>query len=181
MRSLALRIDQLSAWGFVGIAVIAFGSVRAGRLFAILHQSRGGMELGAIATLAVFLGVLIFAVRRRQVNSWRTTVQVLAALVIGNALALLLVWPFIPTSYSIALLPMLRDTVLTGGAMAVMTLPVAVIMLWLSRRYGSHSQITERRMRVVREVLSRRRQPVAEEPLPDAAAGRSDLSSSNPA
>ena len=50
MRRLALRVDQLPAWAFVAAAIVLFSTARAGRLFALLHQSRGGMELGAILT-----------------------------------------------------------------------------------------------------------------------------------
>jgi hypothetical protein len=156
MRRLAARIDQLPAWAFVAGAVAAFGLVRATRLFALLHSSRGGMELGGILTLAVFLGMVIFAVRRRQVPAWRSTVHVLGATVIGNALGIVLIWPFVPRSYSLALMPMLRDTVGAGAWAALVSLPLAIALLWLSRRYGSHSQVTERRLRVIREEWRRR-------------------------
>ncbi len=151
-----MRVDQWPAWAFVGAAMLAFGFARAGRLFALLHESRGGMELGGIVTLAVFLTVLIFAVRRRHVSSLRSTVHVMGSLVSGNALSLVIIWPFVPESYDIALAPLLRDTVTAGATMTIFTLPLAVGMLWLSRRFGSHSEVTERRMRVIREVLSRR-------------------------
>lgn len=156
MRRFALRVDQLPAWMFVLGAVLVFGTARASRLFALLHESSGGMELAGIVTLAVFLGVLIFAVRRRQCSAWQSTVHVLGALVGGNALGIVLVWPFIPDSYALSLVPMLRDTVWGGAVMAAMSLPFGILMLWLSRRYGSHSGVTERRYRVIREVLRRR-------------------------
>ena len=149
MRRFALRIDQLPAWAFVAGAVLVFGMVRAGRLFALLHRSRGGMELGSILTLATFLGIVIFGVRRRHVVAWRSTLHVLGATVAGNALGLVLVWPFIPDVYQISLAPMLRDTVMAGVSMALMSLPIAIALLWLSRRFGSHSQVTERRLRVI--------------------------------
>lgn len=156
VRGWAGRVDQMPGWAFVAGAALAFGAVRASRLFALLHQSRGGMELAGIITLVVFLGVLIFAVRRRQVSAWESTVHVMGAMVGGNALGIVLVWPFVPDSYSLALLPMVRETAASGALMAVMSLPIAIAMLWLSRRYGSHSGVTERRARVIREVLRRR-------------------------
>jgi hypothetical protein len=156
MRRFALHVDQLPAWAFVFAAVLAFGFVRASRLFALLHRSRGGMELGSILTLAVFLGVVIFAVRRRQVPAWRSTVHVLGVAVAGNALGIALIWPLVPRSYSVALMPMLRDTVGAGAWTALISLPLAIVLLWLSRRFGSHSQLTERRLRVVREEWRRR-------------------------
>jgi hypothetical protein len=156
MRRFALRIDQAPAWAFVAAAVIAFGMVRAGRLFALLHQSRGGMELGGILTLAAFLTVLIFAVRRRQCSAWQSTAHVMGSMVAGNTVALLLVWPFIPDGYDLAMAPLLRDTVSSGAVMAALALPLGVVMLWLSRRYGSHSALTERRGRLVREIMRRR-------------------------
>jgi len=156
MRRFATRIDQLPAWAFVIGAVIAFGLVRATRLFALLHSSRGGMELGGILTLGVFLSMVIFAVRRRQVPAWRSTVHVLGATVAGNALGIVFIWPFVPPSYSVELMPMLRDTVGAGAWTALVSLPLAIALLWLSRRYGSHSQLTERRLRVIREEWRRR-------------------------
>jgi hypothetical protein len=138
-------VDQLPVWAFVVGAIAAFAMARAGRLLALLHQSHGGMELGGIATLAVFLAVVIFAVRRRQVSVWHSTVQVLGSLVVGNACALVIVWPFVPDGYGVALTPLLRDTVVAGAAMMLLSLPVGIGLLWLSRRYGSHSELTERR------------------------------------
>ena len=69
-----------------------FGMARAGRLFALLYRSPGGMELAAIITFAVFLTIVIFAVRRRQVAAWRSTVHVMSATVAGNALGIVLIW-----------------------------------------------------------------------------------------
>jgi hypothetical protein len=155
-RGLTGRVDQMPAWAFVAGAVVVFGAVRASRLFALLHQSRGGMELAGLITLAVFLGVLIFAVRRRQVSAWRSTLHVVGSVVAGNALGIVMVWPFIPDSYSLSLLPMVRDTAASGAVIAVLSLPIAVAMLWLSRRYGSHSGVTERRSRVIQEQLRKR-------------------------
>jgi hypothetical protein len=145
--------------------VLVFGTARAGRLFALLHRSQGGMELGGIVTLAVFLAIVIFAVRRRQVSAWRSTVHVMGAAVVGNALGIVMIWPFIPDGYALSLGPMLRDTVMAGAYVAIMSLPVAIGMLWLSRRFGSHSQVTERRLRVIREEWRRRfvRDQVAED------------------
>jgi hypothetical protein len=156
VRRFALRVDQLPAWAFVGTAVLAFGTARAGRLFALLHRSQGGMELGGILTLAVFIVIVIFAVRRRQVSAWRSTVHVMGAMVAGNAFGIVLIWPFVPDGYALSLGPMLRDTLIAGTYVAILSLPVAIGMLWLSRRYGSHSQVTERRLRVIREESRRR-------------------------
>lgn len=156
MRRFASQVDQLPAWAFVAGAVFVFGAVRAGRLFALLHHSRGGMELGAILTLAVFLSIVIFAIRRRHVAAWRSTMHVLGATVAGNALGIVLIWPFIPDGYQVSLAPMLRDTVGAGISTALVSLPVAIALLWLSRRYGSHSLVTERRLRVIHEEWRRR-------------------------
>jgi len=51
---------------------------------------------------------------------------------------------------------MVRDTLAAGITMAIMSLPVAIALLWLSRRYGSHSLVTERRLRVIQEEWRRR-------------------------
>jgi hypothetical protein len=156
VRRLALRIDQLPVWAFLASAIVLFGAARAGRLYALLHGSRGGMELGAIVSLAAFLCIVIFAVRRRQIVAWRATIHVLSATIAGNALGIVFIWPFIPDGYAVALGPLLTDTVAAGIVMAVMSLPLAIALLWLSRRFGSHSAVTERRLRVVREHLRRR-------------------------
>lgn len=136
--------------------MLIFGAARAGRLFALLHRNTGGMELFGIISLAIFLGLVIFAVRRRQVTAWRSTVHVMGALVVGNALGIVLIWPFMPEGYGLSFATMLRNTLGAGAMMALAALPVSVVLLWLSRRYGSHSQLTERRLRVIRDVASRR-------------------------
>jgi hypothetical protein len=156
VRRFALRVDQLPAWAFVAIAILVFAIARAGRLLALLHQSRGGLELGAIATFAVFIIVVIFAVRRRHVRAWRSTIHVLGAMVAGNGLALVMIWPLIPAGYSLSLGPVLWETVAASATMAIVSLPLAIILLWLSRRYGSHSGLTERRLREIHAIMRRR-------------------------
>ena len=151
----AARIDQLPAWGFVALGIALFGATRAGRLFSLLHRNAGGMELFGILTMGVFLLIVIFAVRRRQVTAWRSAVHVMGTLVAGNALGIVLIWPFIPSGYGVSLFPMLRETMIGGLGMMLFSLPLAITLLWLSRRYGSHSALTERRLRVIRQVLSR--------------------------
>lgn len=167
MRRIALRVDQLPAWAFVGVAIVVFGIARAGRLLALLHQSRGGLELGGIATFVVFMVVVIFAVRRRHVSAWRSTVHVLAALVAGNSLALIMIWPLIPDGYALSLAPLLWETARASATMAVMSLPLAILLLWLSRRYGSHSMVTERRLRVIHAIM--RRRLLRDQPVPVAS------------
>ena len=124
-------------------AVLLFGAARAGRLLALVYQSRGGMELGGILTLAAFLTVLIFAVRRRQVSAWRSTVQVLGALVVGNAFALLLIrlTGGAPSTLFLALLliaartrwfpvggfPATGDTTSLGTTISYLTLPAIAL------------------------------------------------------
>jgi hypothetical protein len=156
MLSPANRIDQLPAWAFVALGIAMFGAARAGRLFSLMHRNPGAMELFGIVTMGVFLLIVIFAVRRRQVRAWRSAVHVLGTLVVGNALGIVLIWPFMPGGYDLALAPMLRDTVLGGLGMTVAALPMCILLLWLSRKYGSHSRLTERRFRVIREKLARR-------------------------
>lgn len=152
----AHRIDQLPAWAFVALGIALFGAARAGRLFSLMHRNAGGMELFGLATMGVFLLIVIFAVRRRQVRAWRSAVHVLGALVVGNALGIALIWPFLPGGYGLSLVPMLRDTMLAGLGMMVVALPLAIVLLWLSRKFGSHSHLTERRFRVIREKLAKR-------------------------
>jgi len=155
MRRFASRIDQLPAWAFLAAAVLAFTVARVTRLFSLVRANRGGMELGSILTLATFITLLIFVVRRRHINALRSAGQLLASVVAGNVFALAIIWPFVPGSYSMSLVPVMRDTLLAGGSMALTTLPIAVVMLWLSRKFGSHSALTERRLRLVQEALRR--------------------------
>lgn len=152
----ASRIDQLPAWAFIALGIGLFGAARAGRLFSLLHRNAGGMELFGIATMGVFLAIVIFAVRRRQVRAWRSAVHVLGTLVAGNAFGIVLIWPVVPGSYDLSLAPMLRDTLLGGLSMTLASLPLCIVLLWASRKYGSHSSLTERRFRVIREKLARR-------------------------
>ena len=156
MNRSAHRIDQLPAWAFVVLGIALFGAARAGRLFSLLHRNRGGMELFGIVTMGVFLLIVIFAIRRRQVRAWRSAVHVLGTLAAGNAFGLVLIWPFIPSGYGLSLAPMLRDTLAAGLSMSILALPLCILLLWLSRKYGSHSGLTERRFRVIREKLARR-------------------------
>lgn len=154
--SAAMRIDQLPAWAFVGLGVALFAATRAGRMFALLHRNAGGMELFGILTMGVLLLIVIFAVRRRQVRAWRSAIHVMGTVVAGNALGIVFIWPFIPSGYGLSLAPMLRETMIGGLSMMLLALPLGILLLWLSRKYGSHSGLTERRVRVIRETLSRR-------------------------
>lgn len=156
MTSAATKIDQLPAWAFVALGIALFGAARAGRMFSLLHRNAGGMELFGIVTMGVLLLLVIFAVRRRQVRAWRSAVHVMGAVVAGNALGIVFIWPFIPSGYGLSLAPMLRETMVGGLSMMLLALPLGILLLWLSRRFGSHSRLTERRYRVVRESLSRR-------------------------
>ena len=151
MRRFVFHVDQMPAWAFIATAVLAFGGARAGRLFALMHQNRGGMELGGIVTLGIFVLLVISAVRRRHVEAWRSTIHVMGSLVAGNAFGVVLVWPFIPEGYDIPLAPLLRDTLAAGAWMAILSLPLGIGMLWLSRKYGTHSAVTERRSRAPTE------------------------------
>lgn len=156
MHRSAARIDQLPAWAFVVLGVTLFGAARAGRLFSLLHRNAGGIELFGILTMGAFLLIVIFAVRRRQARAWQSALHVMGSLVAGNALSIVAIWPFIPGGYGLSLGPMLRETMIGGLTMMALTLPLCIVLLWLSRKYGSHSALTERRFRVVREKMSRR-------------------------
>jgi hypothetical protein len=149
-RRVVSLIDQIPGSLFVAGAATVLGLLRAFGLFARIRRNQGGVELATILFTAGFVVLVIFAVRRRQTNVWTTAAQVLAAIVASNLLALVFVWPFLPGG----LPESLASTAWTGLASAMsgalMGVPIGAGGLWLSRRWGSHSAVTERRAREVR-------------------------------
>ncbi len=145
----------------VGTAVL--GGTRAAGLAALLARNFGGMELTRIATFAAFILLIIFAVRRRQDGALHGAVQLLVAIAGSSLLALALVWPLLPRSLPVSLVTVLQHDADDQLVTVLLGIPAASLLLWLSRRWGGDSSVTERRWRVVlsalRDRANRRRHP----------------------
>ncbi len=163
MRRLVVIVDQLPAWAFVATAILVLGAVRLAGSVAYLGRNSGGVELSRLLTLAAFLLLLIFAVRRRQTSVMHGALQVLVAVAGSSLLGIAAVWPLLPRHLPISLVNVLQADAGSQVTLILFGLPVATMLLWLSRRWGSHSPVTERRWRVViqmmRERAERRRRP----------------------
>ncbi|MFN2563440.1 MAG: hypothetical protein ABR499_00340 [Gemmatimonadaceae bacterium] len=146
-RRLISLIDQIPGPLFVAGAVVVLGLFQGVRLFAQLRRNPGAMELSRILFTAGFVVLVIFAVRRRQTDVWVTAAQVLAAIVGSNLLGVVLVWPFLPSGLPVSLASTAWTGLANGVAGAFLGLPLGAAGLWLSRRWGTESGVTERRAR----------------------------------
>lgn len=149
MRRFATYIDQLPGSLFVLSTIVVLGAVRAFGTLARAASNPGGTELAAVLLGALGVVVLIFAVRRRQSSVLVTSFQLLIALAGANALGLALLWPFLPSDSGITVLDLVVEGIAGSTAASALGVPLAVASLWLSRKYGQHSLVTERRARVV--------------------------------
>jgi hypothetical protein len=148
-RRVVSAVDQVPGSLFVIGAALLLGLLRAAGLLARMRQNQGAAELAAILFTAGFVVLVIFAVRRRQTNVWTTAAQVLGAIVVANALALVLVWPFLPKGVPATLVGTVLAGLASGLGGAILGVPIGAGGLWLSRRWGSHSGVTERRAREI--------------------------------
>ena len=146
-RRLISVIDQTPGALFVVGAVLVLGLIQGGRLLAQLRRNPGAMELAGILFMVGFIVLVIFAVRRRQTDVWVTTAQVLAAIVGANLVGVVLVWPFVPTGLPVSLASTAWAGLASGLTGAFVGLPLGAAGLWLSRRWGTDSGVTERRAR----------------------------------
>ena len=162
-RRVVSTIDQVPGSLFVAGAIILLGVFQGVRLFAQLARNPGAMELAGILFTTGFVVLVIFAVRRRQTDVWVMALQIGAAIVGSNLLGVLLVWPFLPSGLPVSLAATAWNGLANGVTGAVVGLPLGAAGLWLSRRWGTESGVTERRARV---VSRRAAGPVAE---PNAA------------
>ncbi len=172
MKRIMRVIDQLPAWAFVVGAAVVLGAFEALGAFARIRLNPGLLDL---AHTALFVGTVVLAlsaIRRRQTPALAAAAQVLAALAGANLVALALFWLAVRRVTTIPLPVVLIDGLRSGMLTIVSGLPFALLMLWLSRRFGSHSTVTERRLRVVREVLARKRRGAAPPPAPASPDGR---------
>lgn len=145
MRRLVAAVDQLSAWRFVLTALVLLAAVKAWWMSAQLARNPGASELGGLLLLAASVGVSIFAIRRRQTGVWDAAAQVIIAIAGANLLSYILLIPFLPPGSSDEIARLVRAGVgetLVGVGLAI---PVQAAGLWLSRRFGTHSPVTERR------------------------------------
>jgi len=151
------------------------GLIQGVRLLAHLRRNPGAMELARILFTAGFIVLVIFAVRRRQTDVWVTATQVLAAIVGSNLLGVVLVWPFLPSGLPVSLASTAWSGLANGLTGAFVGIPLGAAGLWLSRRWGTDSGVTERRARIAPgppvQVES------AESPQTESAAGGDSPSS----
>jgi hypothetical protein len=140
-------IDQVSGPLFVVGAVLVLGLFQGARLLAQLRRNAGAVELAGLLFTAGFMVLVIFAVRRRQTDVWITAAQVLLAIVGSNLLGLTLVWPFLPNGLPISLASTAWNGLASGVTGVFLGLPLGAAGLWLSRRWGTDSGVTERRAR----------------------------------
>lgn len=168
MKRLIFWADQLPGWAFLLAAAAILGLLRGAWALSRLHANAGGTELFAILFGAGVIVLVIFAVRRRQSRAWAAALHVLAALAMANVLGVVVLWPFLPARLPVSLLDVVVAGVASGAMSAVIGAPLAIAGLWLSRRYGSHSAVTERRLGVVRarrlRVFGARGRAAAREP-----------------
>jgi hypothetical protein len=148
-RRVVSAVDQVPGSLFVAGAALLLGLLRAAGLLARVRRNQGAAELAAILFTAGFVVLVIFAVRRRQTNVWVTAAQVLAAIVASNVLALTFVWPFLPKGMPATLVGTVWAGLASGIVGAMLGVPLGAGGLWLSRRWGSHSGVTERRAREI--------------------------------
>jgi hypothetical protein len=160
-------IDQIPGALFVAGAILVLGLFQGVRLLAQLRRNPGAMELAGILFMIGFVVLVIFAVRRRQTDVWVTATQVLAAIVGSNLLGVIVVWPFLPSGVPVSLASTAWNGLATGVTVALFGLPLGAAGLWLSRRWGTDSGVTERRAR----DGSRRATVATEAPASDAGPG----------
>jgi hypothetical protein len=146
-RRVVSTIDQIPGILFVAGAVAVLGLIQGVRLLAHLQRNPGAMELARILFTIGFVVLVIFAVRRRQTDVWVTATQVLAAIVGSNLLGVVLVWPFLPSGLPMSLASTAWTGLANGVTGAFVGLPLGAAGLWLSRRWGTDSAVTERRAR----------------------------------
>jgi hypothetical protein len=84
----------------------------------------------------------------------------------------LLVWPFLPTGLPVSLAATAWNGLANGVTGAFLGLPLGAAGLWLSRRWGTDSGVTERRARV---APRRAVEPAGEAAAPARDAGTGEL------
>lgn len=172
MRRFVAVVDQLPGLQFVLAAMALLAGVKAAWMAAQLASNPGATELGGTLLLAGTIILSIFAIRRRQTGVWDAAAQVILAIAGANLLSYVFLIPFLPPGATGEVARLVRggigETVVGIG----LVIPVQAAGLWLSRRYGSHSAVTERRMREEIRAGARASDPDPEPPTgatPEAA------------
>lgn len=170
MRSLMRFLDQLPGWALFGGAAVVLGGCEALGALARIRLNPGLLDFAHTALFAGTILLVLTAIRRRQTPALAAAAQVLVALAGANLVALVTFWLVVRRLTTTPLPAVLFDGLRSGVLTIVSGMPFALLMLWLSRRYGSHSTVTERRLRVVREVLSRKRHGAPPPTVPSTPA-----------
>ena len=145
MRRLIAQLDQMPGWQFVLAAAIALAGIKAWWMAGHLARNPGVVELGGLLLLAGSIVLSIFAIRRRQTGVWDAAAQIIFALAGANLLSYFVLIPFLPPGSTGEIARLLREGIgetLIGIGLAI---PAQAGGLWLSRRFGTHSAVTERR------------------------------------
>lgn len=147
MRRLISIVDQLPGLQFVIAAMLLLAGMKAWWMGAQLARNPGASDLGGTLLLAGTIILSIFAIRRRQTGVWDAAAQVILAIAGANMLSYIFLIPFLPPGSTGEVARLLRgglgETLVGIG----LVIPVQAAGLWLSRRYGTHSAVTERRVR----------------------------------
>lgn len=144
-RRVVAAIDQLPGWQFVATALLLLATIKATWMWAQLARNPGATELGGMLLLAGSIVVSIFAIRRRQTGVWDAAAQVIVAIAGANLVSYALLIPVLPAGSTGEVARLIRGAsgeTLIGVGLAI---PVQAAGLWLSRRFGTHSAVTERR------------------------------------
>jgi hypothetical protein len=179
-RRLVSVIDQIPGTLFVAGATLVLGVFQGARLLAHLRRNPGAMELAGILFTVGFVVLVIFAVRRRQTDVWAMAAQVLIAIVGSNLLGLTLVWPFLPAGLPVSLASTAWTGLANGFAGAFVGLPLGAAGLWLSRRWGTNSGVTERRTRSGSRRTSQPAEIEQLDPNADQSSSELDVTSARP-
>lgn len=153
MRRLVRTLDQLPSWQFVLAGLLVLATIKAWWMAGQLARNPGAAELGGMLLLAGSIILSIFAIRRRQTGVWDAAAQLLVVLAGANLLSYFFLIPFLPPGATGEIARLVRSGLgesLVGVGLAI---PAQAGGLWLSRRFGTHSGVTERRARGAREAV----------------------------
>lgn len=175
MRRFVTLVDQLPGLQFVVGAMVLLAAVKAWWMAAQLARNPGASELGGTLLLAGTIILSIFAIRRRQTGVWDAAAQVILAIAGANMLSYIFLIPFLPPGATGEVARLLRGGIGETLVGIGLVIPIQAAGLWLSRRFGTHSAVTERRTRA--EIRAGAR---ASDPDADSVAARATPEASPP-